>query len=132
MPNIKKGNVKIGKKFTKDYQPTSKAKSEGHKKAWEYQKIRRSFLEALTNIEMPDGSKRNFWDYAVLRLHKELIFTDNIKIEKFAEIIFKLLDLVPKEDKNSLYETDYPPKITIQFVGTDGSITPAETFNGGG
>jgi hypothetical protein len=86
--------------FTSENQPSSEARSRGAKRRWQYARLRQDFLEALTNIDMPDGTTRNFWELAVKQLQSYAMGKDSkLSAKEKVDLINKLIAFMP-EQKN--------------------------------
>ncbi|UCF50266.1 MAG: hypothetical protein JSU91_01940 [Thermoplasmatales archaeon] len=88
-------------RFSADNQPSPEAKSAGAKRFWEYRKARKQMFEALCDIEMPDGSKQNFWDL-VRKKMQALILDKKSKLtqREKSDLMLKLCqEFMPKDDK---------------------------------
>ena len=114
-----KPNKTIGKKtrFSKENQPSNAAKAAGMRKFWEYKNARKALYEAMLNLEMPDGKKRNFWELICKKLQSEIFDkTSKLTEREKVDLIMKLIKELTPEDKNVNLETDQVIKIIIGKV----------------
>lgn len=113
----KKSPIPGAKQFTSEYQPTKKARQKGQWRRWDYQRSRQQFFEKLCDVEMPDGTRLDFWDKVRQKIHA-LILDKNSKLEEKekADLIMKLCKEFMPEDKNiNLGNTEGNPFV-INFV----------------
>lgn len=111
-PGNKRG-VMFGSGQTRD--PVKHAKS--IKTAWEYKKARMQFFECLSEIELPNGDKADFWNLCAKKIHREL-FADEKKMTEQGErplskkekmrLIAGLIKEVMPRDNNLNIKTDQP------------------------
>jgi len=106
------------KKFTSEYQPSPEAKSKGVKRHWEYRKARQQMFEKLTDIEMPNGSKQDFWQLAVRKLQHACFASDSpLREKEKIELICKIMKEFVPDDLN--LDIDLNAQINIVFDKED-------------
>lgn len=102
-PKIYEEAAKAGVQFTSENQPSPEAKSLGHKKKWEYRKLRQQFLEELIDIQLADGTKANFWEECCKIIRKEILDKNSkLKPDKKLKLIKEFMELSPKDDNLNL------------------------------
>ena len=122
-PGNRRG-VMFGSGQTRD--PVKHAKSIST--AWEYKKARMQFFDCLSEIELPDGSKVNFWDLCAKKIHREL-FADEKKMreqgerplskkEKMKLITGLVKEIMPRETNLNI-KTDQPVQVIIERDDAD-------------
>lgn len=105
-------------KFTSNNQPSPEAKSKGVKRHWEYRRARKQMFEKLTNIEMPDGSSRDFWELAVKKL-QAAVFSEKSPLneKERIELLCRMIkEFVPDDSK---LEVDLNAQVYINFDKDD-------------
>ena len=111
----------LGKRFSKDYQPDPVKKSKAIKEFWEYRRARGQMFEKLCNIEMPDGSKLDFWEKVKERIHFLVLDKkSNLDHGQQAELILKLCKEFMPETKQ--IELDASGPIHIHFDKDDSKL----------
>ena len=112
-----KGNT-IGNRFTTDNQPTEESKIKAIRKSWMYRKARKQLFEKLCDIEMPDGTRWDFWEIVVKKIQSAIAGVNSTLTDKEkVDLAHKLIKDLTPEDKN--IDVDISGKLNISFDKED-------------
>jgi len=135
----KKSKIPEGKRFSKDYQPSSEAKSRGARKYWQYRKARQMMFEKLCNMKLPKKGEVNFWEEIIKKLQNmifeseideknDYFFTPNgtmvfkgnkLTAKDKADLILKLCKEFMPESKNLEIDLNQPIVVNIDKQDKD-------------
>ena len=112
--------------FTKEYQPSPQAKSEGTKRWWDRRKLKEDMFKALAEpLLTSEGQSIDTFDEGI-KLLKKALFAKDTPINKRAELFLKITDLIGiKESDLTLSNPDGSPiSININFVDAKNTNNP--------